>query len=343
MPHQFHPRYRTLGLTVPVTDVLDPDLWRLRYAVGTNAGTRPSRVVTSTNTSCVFGGTLLEAISGEGDQDQAALLGQLVSGLPDSTVRWHLRAALSELEMRLGMSMGIQIVKANPVDAGLVQGVHYDRIRQRLPFYKSELQSWWRVDLPDAGVISIERVRAWYFGTNVWTFDPGTAPGTLVEAEDDRNVIRLEWGTQGVAHLLPVQLSAFLATTGGGEGAARYGLWHTITQHRSAVPDFWGIDYTVGPVSKSGEIGQIESVLADWAYARAGIKLLSMAGLAQSRGLTSASVSMDGVSESVGLQASAIYGLNSALEEVFKRQHESIDWKKLRAYKRGIITLGLGH
>lgn len=340
------PRYRTLGLTVPVADVLDARLWRLRYAVGTNAGVTPQVAAdpsTSEGQACIFGGEVRAILEGAIDQEQAALAGELLAGLPDSTIRWHLRAALSEAEVKLGVPMGVEIVKSNPIDVGLVQGVHYDRVRRRLPFYRSDMSEWWVLRIPEPSVISVERVRAFYFGTQVWHFDGGRAPGETVEVTQGDDVIRLVWGKQGIAHLLPVQLSAFIAVGGSdGMASAEYGLWNTITQHQTAVPDFWAIDYTVGPVTRSGEVGRIEAVIADWVSAVAAMKLLSIAGLQQSRGLTSASVSMDGVSQSVGLQASAIYGLNSALENVYKEAEKRIDWRRLRAYKQGIRVVPYG-
>ena len=52
---------------------------------------------------------------------------------------------------------------------------------------------------------------------------------------------------------------------------------------------------------------------------------------------------MDGVSRSIGLQASAIYGLNSALEHVFDELVKRIDFKALRLQKKGLRVIPYGY
>lgn len=326
-------RYSELGLTVPVQEALDPVLWRERMGFGLPAGQDPdgpSEVSPLVAAACAAAGVSVETVT--------RALGQTLGALPSATIRWHLRAALSELEVKLGVPMGVQIVKGYPVDEGLVKGRDYDRVQQRLPYLRSEMGNWWRIDLPDSSVISIERIRSYWFGQLRWQF-VNDGPN------DNNSLIVNEWGTNGVAHVLPINLQGIVITAGDGRSGAveQYGLWETINLYSSTIPDFWSVDYTVGPVSKSGEPMHLEAVLVQWVYAVAGRTLLSLSGLQQSKGLTSASVSMDGVSRSVGLQASAIYGINSALEKVLEDLEKRIDWSKLRAYKRGLTVYGFGH
>lgn len=325
--------YASLGLTVPVSEALDPQLWRERMGFGLPIGTDPNAAPTVTPliaNACAAAGVDVATV--------ASALQSTIGSLPDETIRWQLRAALSELEVKLGVPMGVQIVKGIPVDEGLVQGRDYDRVQPRLPFLAADMRNWWRIDLPDSSVISIERIRAYWFGQLRWQF-VNSGPN------DNNSLIVNEWGTNGVAHVLPINLQGIIITAGDGRSgvAEQYGMWETINLYSSTMPDFWSVDYTVGPVSKSGTPMHLEVVLVQWVYAVAGKVLLSMSGLQQSRGLTSASVSMDGVSRSVGLQASAIYGLNSALEKVLEDLESRIDWKALRAYKRGITVYGYGH
>jgi len=246
-----------------------------------------------------------------------------------------MRAAISELEAKLGVPMGIEVCKARPADDGLIQGVHFDRLVSRLPYNRAATNTWFRIDLPSASVISVDRIRAYYFDVLVWEFS---------EANGNMNFVKLEWGEQGTLHIIPTDLLSVVITNNADGGGSNYGVWHTINIHQSPVPDFWAVDFTRGPISKQGgATGEIEAVLAHWCYCVAGITLLSIGGLAQSQGLTSASISMDGVSRSVGLQASAIYGLNSALEHVLDEATKRINWKSLRSYKRGLPVMMYGY
>lgn len=306
-------RYRNLGLTVPVTFCLNAQNWRDLYAPGLSAGSSPT-----------LSAKIQAALGGEGAEQKFSAL---VNGIPDSAILWHLRSAISQLEVKLGMPMGITVVKSLPIDEGLVQGRDYDIAAPRLPYTHGETTTWFRIDLPP-GVIEINRVRGYYFNTPVWEFS--NDKGNL-------DLIRLEWARQGIAHIIPTDLQSIIVTNAGqGGGGGNYGIWHTINLHHSPIPDFWAVDYVRGPTTRDGQAGHIEAVLADWIFLHASRPLLSIDGLKTSKGLSSASLSIDGISRSVGLQASAIYGLNSALEHMYKELEDSIDWKSLRAYKRGL-------
>lgn len=303
---------RTLGLSVPVTACLSPELWRERYAYGLNLG--PSRRA-----------TVQERVAAAKRGEPA----NPIDAIPDDVIKWHLRAALSELEMKLGIPMGIEVVKSLPLDDGLRQGIDYDRVRPRLPYTRSETETWFRVDLPDMSIISVERIRAYYFRRLIWEFS---------ESKGTMGQVHLEWPKQGVLHIVPTELQAVIVTQNGGN----YGVWETINSQATPVPDFWAVDYTTGPKSRDGKVGHVEAVLAHWVYCAAGILLLSMGGLAQSKGLTNTSISMDGVSRSIGLQASAIYGINSALEKAYETTMKRIDWNKIRTNKLGLRVRQFG-
>lgn len=302
---------RFLGLSVPVTEVLDPALWRERYAFGVLLGAIERS---------------WQMVNRGGDVHRELV--KHVDAVPDTTIRWHLRAAMSELEVKLGVPMGVSICKSTPVDEGLVQGRDYDVEVPRTPYAVGDIEAWWRITVP-ASCISIERVRAYFFGTKIWEFS--AAQGNLEH-------IQLQWPRQGQAHLLPTNLASIIIMPDG-----RTGVFHTIYAGRTNVPSFWAVDYTVGPVDRrTGQPGHIEAVLADWIYCAAGIKILNLASIAVSKGVTSTSVAMDGVSRSVSLQASAMYGMNSCLEHVYDEAMKRIDWKALRAYKRGLRVKAYG-
>lgn len=318
--------HRTLGLSVPVSEVLNPKLWRERYAFGITLGkTTTSGATLASRLSRIANGKPAE-ITAEGSAQD--VLTDLITEIPDDVIRWHLRAAVSELEMKMGIPLGVIVCKADP-DDGLKRGIHYDKKVNRLPYNHGEAYHWYRIDLPSS-VLSVERIRAFYYGQVIWDFS---------DERDNIEQIRLEWANQGSLHILPINFQNIIVE----EGAGNYGVWHTMALHRSPVPDFWSVDYTLGPKTKAGVPGEIEAVLAHWCYAVAGITLLSIGGLAKSQGLTSASVSFDGLSRSIGLQASAIYGLNSALEHVLEQTIKRINWKQLRAHKRGIRVRPFGY
>lgn len=321
---------RVLGLSVPVTELLDPALWRERYAFGVALGPDSAQADAPNNAllelmcrktgSRTKGAQLLE--------DTQSILRDRIDGLPDDMIRWHLRAAMSELEVKLGMPMGVTVYKSDPVDEGLIQGQHYDVQFPRMPFTREQANTWYRFDLP-SNVISIDRVRLYWYDQLVW----------LISSEaDNLNLVQLEHPKQGSGHILPTTNSNVLISAPG-LANGNYGAYQLLNSTAMAVPSVWSIDFTCGPRDQYGGVGRVEAVLAHWVYAAAGILLLSIGGLARSQGLTSASVSMDGLSRSVGLQASAIYGVNSALENALKEATKRIDWKALRTYKQGLRVL----
>jgi hypothetical protein len=325
-----NPAYRTMGLSVPVTEALDPALWRERYAYGITLGVgEPSAETaalkdvlgcdTSRGHPKTAGGRALKAETADD------CISALATEIPPSVIRWHLRAAMSELEIKLGIPFGVVVTKGIPVDDGLVQGTDYDRAEPRRVFLESERRAFYRVDLP-ASVLSVERVRAFWFDQLVWS----------ISADDNNQaLIQLEHPSTGSMHLLPTQAATLLIAMPI-SSSPEYGSLQMMMGYPSQLPGVWSIDYTQGPMTKQGQPGHIEAALAHWIYCKAGILLLSMGGMAASKGLTNASLSIDGLMKSIGLQASAMYGINSALENRLKEAEEAIDWNKLRLYKRGM-------
>ena len=295
------------ALSVNVAEVLDPALWRKRYAYGLAVGRTPE--------------TTARRPGRPARQGRAR---SFFDGLDDETIRWHLRAALSEAEVKLGVSLAVEVIKSHPVDPGLRQGVDFDRLVGRLPFTSDEQLEFFRIDLPLGPVLSVERIRAFWWDTPVWEFSDRGSGGDFRGVNPGEGEIQLEWHKSGSIHILPTDFQALIVTQGGS-----FGVWHTLWNTASKIPDVWSVDYTIGPADRDNA-GKIPTVLAHWVYAAAGILLLSIGGLAQSKGLSSTSLSIDGVSKSVGLQASAIYGINSALENAYNEAMKRIDWKQLQ-------------
>lgn len=325
------PPYRTLGLTVPVTDALDPQLWRERYAYGIvlGPGEKPAESQALQ--------TLLGCKSKKGQPKTAGAraittpdeaIACLASEIPLKVIRWHLRAAASQFELMSGMPLGVVTVVSDPVDAGLVQGVDYDLREPRRPYTAANQRDYYRIDLPGP-VLSIERIRAYFFDQLVWSIAPD---------ENNMDMVLLEHPAQGSVHILPNQ-NATILVTAPQLAAPYYGPFRLMGELPSPLPGVWAVDYTMGPRTSWGTPGEIPAAVAHWIYCKAGIMLMSIGGMSASKGLTNASLSIDGLSKSIGLQASAMYGINSALENRMKEATESLDIDRLKLQLKGLRVL----
>lgn len=303
--------YRTLGLTVPVTELLNVSAWRDRYAWGVPLAGRDAFTPTQ---------SLKEACQRLNDCACDEQVKTFIAQIPDKTVRWHLRAAVSELETKIGVPLGIVVVKSLPLDSGVTLGQHFDRLEARLPLYQSDAMEHWKLMLPFS-VISVERVRGYYLGSKM--------------LEVAGSSVNLEWPAEGSVHIDVMAMRNALINTPA--TALGFGWAWDLWRSREQIPDFWAIDYTIGPWDRfTRSPGQVEVVLAHWVGARAGQMLINIAGTAAAQGVASTSLSMDGITRSVTLSQSAMYGVNSAYELVLKAMVDNIDWRALRALKRGL-------
>lgn len=311
--------YRTLGTTVPVASLFDVAAWRRNYAWGIplvgDAAFTPKQ-------------QLIEACDRAGEQ--RAQIEQLVAAIPDSVILHHLRAAASELEMKLQIQLGVLIVKSHPVDEGLIHGRDYDRVDPRLPYIRQDARSFYRLDLPYS-VLSVQRVRGYYFNQKIIEVSP---------TEGNIGNVVVEFPKQGVIRIMPTNMGSLIVGQGYAPTDYALSLWELVWNAKS-VPDFWAVDYVTGPCDQAtGTPGMIEAVLAHWVALRAGKLLINMAGTAYGQGVVSTSISTDGFSRSVTTSQSAMYSINSAMEIVFQSYTDSIDWKALRTYKRGLKVYG---
>lgn len=300
---------RSLGLSVPVAEVLSAPKWRTRYAHGVLLGAirREWRTVNR-------GG------------DPVRELTRVVDALPDDTIRHHLAVALSEVEVKLGIPMGVTICKSPPLDDGVIQGVHFDRLLERRPMTERR-DIGFRIPAPP-GLVSIERIRAYFYGNKLW--EVSESAGNFAD-------LQISWANQGTVTISPTALTTIVVSG----DALHTTLLHRVYSMQVAFPDFWAIDCTLAPSDRqSGIVGHIPLVLAHYIACAASIPLLSLASMAVSQGVTSSSVSLDGVSRSISLQASAMYGMNSALENVYKEALQRINWKELSLALRGIRVRG---
>jgi hypothetical protein len=333
------PTHRSLGLTVPVTEALDPQKWRERYAYGLVLGTAAAQPTAELKSSAVRALLNQDRCGDRAPKTAQAMLAkaqgeltQAVNEIPNHVIQWHLRVAASKVETRLRMPLGVVVVKGAPADDGLVQGVHFDKLEARRPFVRSEQQSHYRIDLP-AGVVSVERVRAYFYGTLVWE---------ISATANNAAMLRLSWPGVSHAHILPHLggPTLLLSVPGNGLSMAAATAFSHFWGMNSPIPDVWALDYTLAPTTKTGEVGQIEAVLADYIYAHAGAYLLTLGGRLATGGLQSASISIDGLSRSVSLAGRS---LNEILTERLEKATADADFDSLRTYKKGLRVLPYGH
>lgn len=292
--------YPCLGLTCPVTEALDPAKWRDRYAWGHNLGGSDDLR------------TLLRRCGGDVDA-----LERLVEGIPDRVISWHLRAAMSQLESKLGISFGLVRYVGQPV-GDLRLGEDYEVAEPARPWTVAAASDYCQIVVRPS-LVSVQRLRALVWGQVALELT-GTDAAIMV-TDLRRGILNVAWSRVRPELLTP---------------AAQVALGLAGRSGPSPSPGVWAVDYTCGPWAEYGghELpGQIEVELADWIGLTAGLRVLAMAGSAASGGVSSTSLSMDGLSKSVSLTASAIYGLYSALENAYKEATKGIDWQRLRRYK----------
>ncbi len=105
-------------------------------------------------------------------------------------------------------------------------------------------------------------------------------------------------------------------------------VWVESLRGRIELPNFWHFDAVAG-------LREVDPVLLEIIGKKASIDALTVAGHAFRGGFASQSVSRDGVSESVGYTASAIYGIYSAtIEDYSKFINREI--KQLKGRYRGV-------
>lgn len=309
-----------LTTSVHISEVLDPNLWRERFAWG----------------------TLLSRVFSIDPNISQAELNKIkmatVGYLPDSVVVFHLTAALSELGAQIGIPMAVIRVKTRPVDSTLTLGVDYDVVRDALPWVRAASQQYERVDV-GAPLISIQRVRLRNYDTEILDLD--------MSVTEDAARVKIVDSRSGIFHILPTTVggSGGYVTTIPDDlplGAAWLGRGYGLPSmaRGQTSPASWVVDYTTGPIDDIGNAGFLPAQLANWVYAKAGVSLMSLSGIAQGGGIASGSVSLDGLSHSFGTTASAMYGLNSAFEGVLKDIHEKINWAIWRRQMTG-VTVGI--
>jgi hypothetical protein len=270
-----------MDLSDALADVLDPQLWRQRFAAGLNLG-----------------------------------------AMSDSTIAYHLRAAASELGLRLGLKLKIERLVSEPVDATARKGVDYDRIVPRLPWNQEQHASYYRIDLGEP-VLSVQRIRCYQLNQQIIAFDSSNSD------------IVLEHPQHGIVHLIPRSLP-FVTMISGHIDQFFLNVPPFISTVKGPLPNFWAVDYTTGPISiLDTEPGRIDARLASWVGAKAATVLLPLAGNALTGGVVSHTAAMDGVSRTVNMGPNGVF---AQAAQAFKDLDDGINWNELRAAARPMIV-----
>lgn len=242
----------------------------------------------------------------------------LLDSLPAGAVAWALRAGLSHAATQMGLDFGLIRYAADAVGDGLVRGIDYDADASPLPYNPSARTSHgYQLALPGP-VVSVSRVRWRLFGTTVLDIDADdTSTGTIQLLTPNSGEVLLRMPTATVI-------------------ASPAHFWPAMYAYSYTIPGAILVDWVSGRRSHDGRLGYVPAALADYVRTWAAIRICNQAGTFSTRGVTSASISVDGISKSNNFQASAMYGVNSSLEAVYKEQLKDLDLHVIRRYIRGI-------
>src|SRR4029077_6023901 len=232
----------------------------------------------------------------------------------DAAITSTVQALIEEAQGKLGIQFARQRVLTYP-DPGLVLGVDYEIEGEPLTYHRTRWDiGHFVINLPFANIVSIERIRVFY--GNPLTHAPTKA----------LYLVPPEWilftEKEGVLRVLPSLYGIYPQPHApwGFQGYA----------YRDLVPGFWAVDYTIG-------YGQIPLDVARWIGLRAAIAVLAQAGASAGvgGGLGTKSLSMDGISQSVGY-AQGTYGPYSGVIATYQEELKCLDIKQLKLRYHGI-------
>lgn len=249
----------------------------------------------------------------------------LLDSLPAAAVSHALRAGLSVVELETGLTFGLMRYAGNPEADGLRRGPDYDATYAALPFDPdARTPQGYRLQLPPQ-LLAVSRVRFAAFGTTFLDVDADDADTGTIDVID---------AASGAVLVRPPAQSTSVVAEG----------WHNplYMTSRYLVPGVIRVDFTTCPASLTGKRGHVPAALCDWVWLWAGVRVANQAGTFSTRGVTSASISVDGLSKSQSFQASAMYGVNSSMEALYKEQMKLIDLAKLGRAVRGFTVVGFG-
>jgi hypothetical protein len=238
----------------------------------------------------------------------------------DAAIDSILHALIEDAQGKLGIQFKRQRVLTYP-DHGLVLGVDYDIQAEPLTYFKAPPGAQhFIIPLPFANVQSIERVRLFY--GNPLTNPQGRS---LYQVPQDWILFT---GKEGILRINPSITNAVLQTqniagaTGGFE-SIYYGYFNRIE-----IPGAWAIDMVIGN-------GQIPLDVAEWICLGAAIDVLAKAGAGTdvSHGLSSESLSQDGMTENIAHYQGKYGPYTGVIQHFMDRRKDINIWGKRLKYK----------
>lgn len=312
----------SLGLTIPVESILDVAQFRHDFLYGLVLG----QSVTDKDFIAAWSKWTVptETLPCPKTQQQAMELLNLAlwGNVPDSTVLEHLRMQLSRLETQLGITMEIRQIAMEPIDGSSGQ---YDEIRPRLPWVgTNRINGAMRVEVPGP-IIAVQRVRA------------VDAEGSVIR-EVDLNLVRIADKRMGIIEFVDPTGSGFpyrsptSVVSGGASNLFGSALRLTAVD---TYPGFWAVDYLTGPVT-NGRAGEVPAAVKFQVWAQVAVFLLALHSNVTTKGVSSQSRNVDGISNSVNLTNTAMYDVNSALEIILNKYGDLVSPGMLARRMRGI-------
>lgn len=318
-----------LGLSVHVTEIMDVERYRETFFFGT---VLENAIVSSKDfirTAADWYKLPPDKRPKSEAEARAIIVNTMRGNMPDDVILRHLGMALSRAEIQIGIPLEPRRIVMPPLDDGAKQGIDYDEVAPRISWRSSTADWWQRIELPNP-VISVQRIRAVVGGTVSYTV-----------AENDFEVIDFKGGIIAIHQIRPP------APTDTGyypryDVGTRDNLWRSALRMQASpfVPGYWSVDYTTGPMHQ-GRVGYIPAALQWYVWADAARYIWSESGIQISKGVASQTRSIDGISNTVSLTASAMYGLNSAIEQVIKEYKEGFPISIIRQQMRGLRIRGL--
>lgn len=318
-----------LGLTVNVAEILDVKAFRETFFFGTVLEHAISSSSDFIRTSVDWNTLPPDRRPKDAAEARAIVVNTMRGNMPDTAVLEHLRSALSWAEVQVGIPLQISRIVSEPVDDGVREGIDYDEVAPRLAWRASHSDFMTRIELPKP-ILSVQRIRAFVNGQLAWSLSADDYEITLAR----QGVIKLR---TSISNVTPSAWVPMYTTINASDN-----LWQSpLRVHKApTLPGFWAVDYTTGPII-NGRVGYVPSALRFLVWAHACRYVWSLDGMVISKGIASQSRSIDGISNSASLTASAMYGLNSAIETVTQDYLKAMPWSTLRNKMAGFKIRGL--
>lgn len=244
---------------------------------------------------------------------------RLRGNISDEAVSDQLLFHLSNQEVRIGLRFGLRQIAMAPLDD---ESAPYDEVSDRLSLISSTA-SYVRLQLPGP-IASVRRIRIVVNGVT-----QGTLPASAWQVSDSRQgVVQISsggWAAENSARFVPTGDDGNLFAS-----SLRF-------LRPPTVPSVYAVDYTAGVAD-----GKVPLALLYTVWCDAARFLLSLNSTILTKGISSQSRTVDGISNNISLTNTAMYDINSALELIVKDYAEKMSPTVLARKMRGITVRRFG-